>query len=208
MEILSRSLLNVGLGGRVTFVAAGAVLGVGIYGFAVTLKPYESGRVLEPFTVSMVGPVVSSGPVIQPPSWVFPEGTVAPGAAVAPGAPGEALVAVAPAAPVVASAPAPEPPVAAAGTGDGAAPLPPPEEEESAPRGIGPQEIAPENVLVVIYGSWPDPQADNGTDEPPGQAPNEPREPKDTGETRHSNEASSSKDNHDARKGKGKGGRS
>ncbi|MGH2609160.1 MAG: hypothetical protein ACRDHF_08720 [Tepidiformaceae bacterium] len=147
MVILRRTLLNAAFDGRVTFMVAGAVLGVGIYGFAVTFKPYDSGRIPQSFRVPVVSLVASGGPVIEPPSSVFPE-AVAPETAVAPQAPGDVLVAV-PVARAVAPAPAAPPPVSAAGGGE-PEPLPP-VPEEPAPRGIGPIEIAPENVLVYIY---------------------------------------------------------
>jgi hypothetical protein len=147
--ILSRSLLNAAFDGRVTFMVAGAVLGVGIYGFAVTFKPYESGRVMQSFRVPTSALVASSEPVIEPPSSVLPDVTAAAQAADPPPAPGPVQVSV---------------PVARLSRrspwlclrqyrrrrrqrGRALPPVP----EKPAPRGIGPIEIAPENVLVYIY---------------------------------------------------------
>src|SRR5687768_1281280 len=107
--MLSRSLMNVALDGRVTFMAAGAVLGVGVYGFAVTFKPYESGRVLEPFHVPVPSLVASGASIFEPPSLVFPEDAVAAQSADPPSAPGEALVLAAPPVRAVLPQPAPAP---------------------------------------------------------------------------------------------------
>jgi hypothetical protein len=151
--IRPRILLSAAFDGRATFLLAGAVLGVGVYGFAITFKPYESGRVLQPFPI--LGPVVMKieVPTFEPPSVVLPEVSTSVERD-APAAPGESLVSIP--RPVTAAAVArPQAPSVAAAAADGAAPLDPvpaPEPTSApAPRELPPVVIAPENVLVYIH---------------------------------------------------------
>lgn len=150
MGILRRTLLDAALDGRATFLVAGAVLGVGVYGFAVTFKPYQSDRVLQPFHVSGIDLVAVSEPALQPPSTVFPEVPSLTQALAAPEAPGEVVVAAQPR-PAAALAPASPPAAVSAAGGEGASAPLPPSQAPAAPRGIGPIEIAPENALVYVY---------------------------------------------------------
>lgn len=167
--IRPRTVFNVALDGRTTFVVAGAVLGVGIYGFALTFKPYESNRVLEPFPLLEPVVAVIESPVFDPPSAVLPEAAAAPTVeAEMPSAPVEAevrpvRVAVASAAPAPRAPSAPvvpaDVPVTAAAP-EPADPVAPEPVRASGPKELPPIEIAPENVLVFIH-----PGAD-ATDDP------------------------------------------
>jgi hypothetical protein len=201
--MLSRSLMNVALDGRVTFMAAGAVLGVGVYGFAVTFKPYESGRVLEPFHVPVPSLVASGASVFESPSLIFPQAADAAPLPDPPVAPDEVLVLAAPTVRAVVPPPAPAPaPVAAAGTGEGAEPLPPPAAATPpAPEPVGVQQIDPANVLVVMW-----PPRDGQRDEPADDDPPVVDEPEDPPPDRNpdgENDRSDSKDR--GRKSKGGG---
>lgn len=93
--IRPRILLTAALDGRATFLIAGAVLGVGVYGFATTFKPYDSGRVLQPFPAIEPAVMAVDGPTLEIPEGILPD---APTARVipVPRAPGEALVSVPP----------------------------------------------------------------------------------------------------------------
>lgn len=119
--------------GRGTFVAAGGILGVGLYGFVATFQPYASGRVLEPVRLIEV-PLVAAwtGPLDVFPS--PPDGEVPAAAAVEPiedppSLPARVMLAPAPSEPVT------PPPVAAAGGDGGVTPLPLVPEQK--PSGIG-----------------------------------------------------------------------
>lgn len=164
-------MLTAALDGRAIFLVAGAVLGVGIYGFALTFKPYDSGRVLQPFPVLQPAVMTAlQGPVFEPPAAVLPE-AAAPADTVPPRAPGGLLVSL----PRTIVAPAPQtataPPVAAAASGP-ATPLEP-VPTTPAPRELPPIVIAPENVLVYVHpgygrdGSEPGGGAEDPTDEQP-----------------------------------------
>ena len=162
--IRPRTVVSMALDGRATFLVAGAVLGIGVYGFALTFKPYESGRVLQPFPA--LEPTVMSveGPALEIPGGILPEG-VQPMDVVVPAAPGEALVAV-PRAAARSSEPVarPAPAVVEAASPAPSTPLDP-VPAPPAPRELPPQEIAPENVLVYIY---PHPTRGHDSDEARG----------------------------------------
>jgi hypothetical protein len=154
--IRPRILLSAALDGRATFLVAGAALGIGVYGFAVTFKPYESGRVLQPFPVLEPVASIVHGPLYEPPSAVLPEPVAAAEAAPPPVAPGDVAVSIPrPTAAIAASIPS-APAVEAAGSGE-VTPLDPIEavpDPEPAQRELPPVVIAPENVLVYIHPGW------------------------------------------------------
>lgn len=93
--IRPRILLTAALDGRATFLIAGAVLGVGVYGFATTFKPYDSGRVLQPFPAIEPAVMTIDNPTPEIPEGILPDASTSR-AIPAPGAPGEALVSVPP----------------------------------------------------------------------------------------------------------------
>lgn len=143
--------------GRGLFLAAGAILGVGIYGFVATFQPYASGRVLEPLR-SLDRPLVATLPspleVLPAPveSSAVPESGIEP----APQEPSAAFVRAAP-------SPAPSPsvapgPVEAAGGDGGVTPLAPPPQPDETPAATGPVLVdAP--ALPTIDASRPEPRS-------------------------------------------------
>ena len=151
-----RTLMRAVANGRGLFLAAGGILGVGIYGFVATFQPYASGRVLEPHRV-VDGPLVATRPGFLE---VLP-------AAVESSAAAESLIESAPQEPAASfgrtapsSSPAPSSTpgsVEAAGGDGGVTPLAPPPAPSEKPTGIGP--------IIVDAPSLPTNDASRG--EPP-----------------------------------------
>ncbi len=135
--IRPRILLTAALDGRATFLIAGAVLGVGVYGFATTFKPYDSGRVLQPFPAIEPAVMTIDGPTPEIPEGILPDASTSR-AIPAPGAPGEALVSVPRTAPTEPSRSS----VAAAGLSP-SVPLEPVAEPEAT--------TAPDDVLPFLH---------------------------------------------------------
>lgn len=124
--------------GRGTFVVAGGLLGIGLYGFVATFEPYASGRVLEPLRpVDSALVAAWTDPIAIPPAApeVVATADVVPAAAPPLDAPSFVRTTSAPG-PTAAPAP-----VEAAGGDGGVTPLAP--APEPTPGGLGPVIVDP-----------------------------------------------------------------
>jgi hypothetical protein len=141
--MVGRLLLSIAGNGRSTFLAAGAVLGVGLYGFVVTFKPYTTERSLEPIIIPQVEMVERVRPVEAMSAAPPEEAVVEP----TPSAPGSLAVALPRPAATVAPSPSPASGGVGAAGNSGAVPLDP------APRdtpSIGPVVIDEAAVAILL----------------------------------------------------------